>query len=123
MRCARARLRTIGEIMSLSPGEREALNEIEGQLSRSDPRLAVMLTHWTDSRVRGWPARLPGPARRRSPGELIRFLIISVGLTAVIVLAIVSILRTPAPRSPGRVQPHGSQQAPPPSFYPYGTYP
>jgi hypothetical protein len=109
--------------MSLSPGEREALNEIEGQLSRSDPWLAVMLTHWPDRRVRGWTARLPGPARRRSPGELIRFLIISVGLTAVIVLAIVSILRTPAPRSPVRVQPHGSQQIPPPSFHPYGTYP
>jgi hypothetical protein len=107
--------------MSLSPGEREALNEIEGQLSRSDPRLAVMLTHWTDSRVRGWPARLPGPARRRSPAELIRFLIISVGLTAIIVLAIVSILRSPAP-SPGRLPPHGSQQTPP-SFNPYGTYP
>jgi hypothetical protein len=109
--------------MSLSPGEREALNEIEGQLSRSDPRLAAMLSHWPDRRVRGWPSRLPEPAWWRSPADLIRFLIISVGVTVVIVLAIVSILRTPAPpRLPARVQPHGSQQAPP-SFYPYGTYP
>jgi Protein of unknown function (DUF3040) len=108
--------------MSLSPREREALSEIEGRLSRSDPRLAAMLSHWPDRRVREWPARLPEPARRRSPADLIRFLIISVGVTVVIVLAIVSILRTPAPRSPGRVPAHGSQQAPP-SFYPYGTYP
>ena len=114
--------------MSLSPGEREALNQIEGQLSRSDPRLAVMLTRWPDRRARGWQARLPGPARRRSPAELIRFLIISVGLTAIIVLAIVSILRAPAPRSPGRQQPYSSQgtrgtQGTPASDYPYGAYP
>ena len=108
--------------MSLSPGEREALSQIEGRLSRSDPRLATMLTHWPDRSVRGWPARLPGPPWWRTPADLIRFLIISVGVTVVLVLAIVSILRTPGPRSPGRVPSHGSQQAPP-SFYPYGTYP
>lgn len=133
-------------VMSLSPGEREALSEIEGRLTRSDPRLAAMLARWPDQRARGWPARLPGPARWRRAKEPTRILVVAVGLALVIGLSMVGILRSPAPRSPGRQQllygnqeprgtlrtpaprppapgqPHGSQQAPP-SSYPYGTYP
>ncbi len=115
--------------MSLSPGEREVLNEIEGRLSRSDPRLAAMLTYWTAGRVRGRLARLPGPARRRGPRELARALIVAVGLGLVIALAVVSVLRAPAPRPAVRQQPYSSQAPPrgtqgtPASTYPYGAYP
>lgn len=118
--------------MSLSPGEREVLNAIEGQLSRSDPRLAAMLDSWTAGRVRGWLARLPVPAQWRSPRELTRVLIVAVGLSLVVGLAIVSVLRAPAPRSPGRGStPYSNQgtrgtqgtQGTPASDYPYGAYP
>lgn len=114
--------------MSLSPGEREVLNEIESRLSSSDPRLAAMLTYWTAGRVRGWLARLSLPARWRAPKELTRVLIVAVGVTLVMGLAIVSILRAPAPRLPGRGQPYSHQgsrgtQGTPASGYPYGAYP
>ncbi len=114
--------------MSLSPGEREVLSEIEGRLSRSDPRLAAMLTHWTAGRVRGWLARLPGPARWRDARDLTRVVVVAVGLALVIGLAMVSILRAPVPRVPGRQQPYSNQgtsgtQGTPGSGYPYGAYP
>ena len=90
--------------MSLSPGERESLGEIETRLNRSDPRLAAMLTDGTITRTRRCSARMS--LRRHWPdrGEFLRFLVIAVGLAVTVVLAVVGVLTTHSagPSGPGR---------------------
>jgi hypothetical protein len=87
--------------MSLSPREREALGEIEIQLSRSDPRLAAMLGAGATRRSRWRPARNLLRWSRTGPGELARFLIPTVGLALVVALAVAGVLSTHPARSPG----------------------
>jgi Protein of unknown function (DUF3040) len=108
--------------MSLSPGEREALGEIETHLSGSDPRLAEMLTRGTTRRTRSWPARMSGPRRCPDRGELVRFLVVAIGLALVIGLAVVGVLTTHPATSPGPPGPRHADEVVPTSDYRYGSY-
>jgi hypothetical protein len=109
--------------MSLSPGEREALGEIETHLSGSDPRLAAMLTYGTTRRTRLRPARMSGPRRCPDPGELVRFLVVAIGLALVIGLAVAGVLMTHPATSPESPGPHHTDEVVPTSDYRYGSYP
>ena len=90
--------------MSLSPGERESLGEIESCLSRSDPRLAAMLTYGTTACTRCCRARMSLRRRWPDPGELVRLPVVVVCLAVIIGVAIAGVLTThPAsPPRPGR---------------------
>jgi hypothetical protein len=104
--------------MSLSPGEREALHEIEGQLRQSDPRLAAMLTYSATGRARGWLARLPSRGR----AQVTRLLVVAACLALLIGLAVAGVLTAPAARSPWRVQ-HPGNGLVPASAYPHAPTP
>jgi len=86
--------------MGLSRSEQEALGKIETQLSRADPRLAATLAYGTTGYTRRMSARTA--LRRRWPdlGELVRFLIVLIGLAVVIGVAVAGVLTTHAARMP-----------------------
>lgn len=92
--------------MSLAPGERQALAEIESRLRWSDPRLAAMLALW---RVKGAWTRVASMflQQRPGPGDLMRFLVVAAGLALAIGVAIAGVLMTIPARPPG----HGRRPA------------
>ena len=108
--------------MALSPAEQEALGEIETHLSRSDPRLAAMLTYRTARCTRSWPARMSVWKRRPDVSELVRFLVVAVGMALVIGLAIAGVLTTHPATSPGPPAPRHSDEVVPTGLFQHGSY-
>jgi hypothetical protein len=99
--------------MSLEPGERQALAEIESRLRRSDPELVAMLDLLTVRSAR-WRSAL---MFTRVHGKLVKSFVIGAVISLAVGMAIVGVLTT----SP--VGPAGRGQRPAGSATPASTYP
>lgn len=78
--------------MSLAPGEQQRLTEIESQLRRSDPGLAVMLARFAthDGQERPVLSCQPGrPPERRSPARML--ILIATVVTLIITCAAMAV--------------------------------
>jgi hypothetical protein len=72
--------------MSLAPGEQRSLAEIENHLSRTDPVLVAMFTHFTAEGLGERPLHTPG--RRRTQGRRARMIILAALSVALIAASI-----------------------------------
>lgn len=94
--------------MSLAPGERRTLAEIEGRLGESDPELATMLATFRAESTPGQTPRACMPSPEPRSGARVRIIVLAITVVLFIVCSIVAVVAAPNNgQVPGGQGPHG----------------